>query len=378
MLTAGKSQPMDKEPRPVNGTAKWVAPATPRLNVALDTTMRVTTPENISFHYQVTGPFRRVFAYGLDLLISLGSYGAFVLLVYLLFWLAILPLASRFGNAAFIEALMGMLGGMVLVGYFVVYWFYGAYMETYFNGQTLGKRITNMRVISTNGHAIDGVQAILRNFFRLLDIGPYAPLAAMFQMDQQLPGFLPTCLFGVLVMTLNRKFQRIGDLVAGTVVVNEDLKQRPNLATFLDERVPQLAELIPTSFVVPASMAGTVADYVDQRKFLPFQRASEIAAHLAVPLMEKMGIAHDTDKDLFLCALYYKTFIASEIGDKETGASFSPAIGMGLSDNVPPPPTNLETSTPLTEASLVIAPQRSGNTAEPTQSETEIDQGELE
>ena len=51
-------------------------------------------------------------------------------------------------------------------------------------------------------------------------------------------------------MTLTRKFQRLGDLVANTVVVNEDKGIQPQLATFEDERVPRLAEEIPTSFVV--------------------------------------------------------------------------------------------------------------------------------
>ncbi len=301
---------------PKKGTAKWAAPRSFRENRVLDTTMRVTTPENIAFHYQVAGPFRRVFAYGLDLILSLGAYFGFVFLVYALFSLAILPMANSVGGTVMIETLMGILGGFVSVGYFIVYWFYGAYFETYFNGQTLGKRFTQMRVISTNGHAIDGVQAILRNFFRLLDIMPFVPIAAMFELEFQLPGIFPTCLFGLIVMTLTKNFQRVGDLVAGTVVVTVEQKRRPNLATFTDERVPMLAELIPTTFVVPATMARAIADYVDQRKYLPFQRASEIAGFLAVPLLEKFGIAADTDHDLFLCSMYFKTFSSAEIKDE--------------------------------------------------------------
>lgn len=314
MFTADESKSVNKKLVPVKGTAHWRSPSAGRENRVLDTTMKVTTPENISFHYQITGPFQRVFAYGLDLLISLGGYFGLVFILYLIFIFAVLPLAAMVGGGPLVEAIGGVLAGLISVGYFLVYWFYGAYMETYFNGQTLGKRITNMRVISTDGHAIDGVQATLRNFFRLLDIMPIVPFTALFQLDEQIPGGLPTCLIGLVIMTLSKNFQRVGDLVAGTVVVTEEQKRRPNLATFMDDRVPQLAELIPTSFVASPSMARVIAEYVDQRKYLPFQRASEIASHLAIPLMEKLQIQPDTDHDLFLCAFYYKIFISAQNG----------------------------------------------------------------
>ncbi len=44
--------------------------------------------------------------------------------------------------------------------------------------------------------------------------------------------------------------------------------------------------------------------------------SAEIANYLAKPLIEKFGILPDTDPDLFLCALYYKTFVASQAPDE--------------------------------------------------------------
>lgn len=314
MLKAGAANLKPDNGKPVQGTARWHRPLS-RENRVLDTTMDVTTPENISFHYQIAGPFRRIFAYLIDIALSLGTYFAFVLLIYLLFAFALFPLAARFGGMPILITLGGMLTGLISVGYFIVFWFYGAYMETYYNGQTLGKRFTKMRAMSTDGHSIDGVQATLRNFFRLLDIMPMVPLSALFLIDAPPTVGIPTCLFGLVTMALSRRYQRVGDLVANTVVVNEELKQLPNLATFLDDRVPKLAEVIPTSYVVPASMARAIADYVDQRKFLPFQRASEIASYLAAPLLDQFSIAADTDHDLFLCAMYYKTFVSSQVDE---------------------------------------------------------------
>ncbi len=315
----------------VLGSAHGKSTSAPNEVYALDTTLRVKTPENISFKYQLAGPFRRIFAYFFDVVISLGAFYFICLIIYVGFLFVILPVAAYFGGGQVISQLMGILGGIREIVFFIVYWFYGAYWEACFNGQTIGKRMTKMRVITTEGHAIDGVQATLRNFFRLLDVMPLLPVSAIFaieptdsQLDQLLNAPLfPTCLFGLVVMTLSPKFQRLGDLVAGTVVVSEELNRRPNLATFDDARVPKLAELIPTSFVVPASMARSIADYVDQRKYLPFQRASEIASHLAVPLIKKFNIPHDTDCDLFLCALYYKTYAASKLQE----GPVSPLVG---------------------------------------------------
>ena len=313
--------------------------------------MDVTTPENIAFHYQIAGPFRRILAYLIDVAISLGSYFAVVILIYLLFIFAIVPLAAYLGGTGIVTAIGGILAGMVSIGYFIVYWFYGAYMETYFNGQTLGKRFTKMRVISTDGHAIDGVQATLRNFMRLLDLMPMVSFSALFSLDEPTGVFFPTCQFGLVVMSFSRRYQRVGDLVANTVVVNEELKQLPDLATFMDARVPKLAELIPTSYVVPASMARAVADYVDQRKYLPFQRASEIASYVAAPLIEQFSIPSDTDHDLFLCALYYKTFISAQATEDDEAPL--PAAVPGSSQPDAESFEFLATQTPAAELPIV-------------------------
>lgn len=388
MFTADKSNLATKAGIPVKGTAHWRSPAGQRENRVLDTTMEVTTPENISFHYQITGPFQRVFAYGFDLLISLGGYFGLVFFIYLLFMFAVLPLAGRLGGGPLVEAIMGVLAGLISIGYFLVYWFYGAYMETYFNGQTLGKRFNNMRVMSTDGHAIDGVQATLRNFFRLLDVMPFVPFTALFQLEEPMPGGLPTCLIGLVMMTLTKNFQRVGDLVAGTVVVTEVQKRRPNLATFMDDRVPQLAELIPTSFVAPASMARVIAEYVDQRKYLPVQRASEIASHLAIPLMEKLGIQSDTDHDLFLCAFYFKIFVSAEnsVGDVllPSGESFQPNVafsaessttggGIPLENEVPVAQSVAMANGELENPGILNQPEHGQTTSNPSSSKIQVD-----
>lgn len=295
----------------------------------LDNTMRVTTPENISFEYRVAGPFQRSMAYLLDVLLTVSGFAALAAIMFLLMTFAILPLANRIGLGSFAETIAGVLVGLMLILYFLVYWFYGAYMETMFNGQTLGKRFTGLRVLSVNGHAIDGVQATLRNFFRLLDVWPVISIGLLFDFRDADPEFenvarnvsIPTFLIGLVVMSFNRKFQRIGDLVADTVVVREAKISSPNLVSFADPRVPMLAELIP-NFVPSNNFAKAIASYADLRHKVNAQRADYIASHVAKPLLEKFGMASDTNYDLFLCALYYKFFASSRsIDDQVYGPS---------------------------------------------------------
>lgn len=292
----------------------------------LDNSMRVTTPENISFDYQLAGPFRRLLAYLIDVLATIAGFAAVSFLVFLLITFVLAPLAGIFGLQSLLETLVGAVVGLLLVIYFLVYWFYGAFFETCFNGQTLGKRSTGLRVLSVNGHAIDGVQATLRNFFRLLDVWPAVSLAALVdvsEFDSELEAILravtiPTFLVALTMMSMSRKFQRVGDLVAGTVVVTDAQTNRPSLVKFSDPRVASLAELIPQHFVPTNQLARAIASYVDLRRSIYPQRANEIAAHVAVPLLEKFGLLPDTDYDLFICSLYYKTFLDTKNIQDET------------------------------------------------------------
>ena len=283
--------------------------------IALDNQVRVSTPENISFQYEITGPARRLFAYLADVAITITAFALIAFVGAMLFAL-IASLLQGIGVGPMLTVIAEIANGVLLALAFLSLWFYGAYMETYFNGQTWGKMIANIRTISVDGSSIDGSQATLRNFFRLLDVSPFISLGLLFGPDFGYQPILPIFAFGLISMIISPKFQRVGDLVAGTMVVTEEKKWVHSLATFQDPRVPKLAELIPDHFIVNRSLARTLAEYVDRRRILPPQRVSEVAEHLGKPLLETMGLPQDTNSDLLLCALYYKTFIGSEEKDE--------------------------------------------------------------
>ena len=315
----------------------------------VDNTFRLTTPENISFEYQLAGPFRRLFPYILDLLIVSAMYAAVTFLLWLI--IALISVASAFLQLFDIAEFLFAIGAAALpIGWFFMYWFYGAYMETYYNGRTFGKMLVRLRVISTDGHAIDGTQATLRNLFRMIDLMPLVPVAGLLESNDIPQGLvLPTAVFGLVVMSLSPKFQRLGDLVAGTMVVNEEGSRDPHVQAFADSRVPQLAELIPSSFYVSNSLSKAVAVYVERREQLGVARSGEIAAKLAGSLIERFGLPADTDADLLICSLYYKVFVGEPSSTNEPGSNSEPSSNsesnldkkseLGSNNESPPSPS---------------------------------------
>ena len=312
----------------------------------VDNSYRLTTPENISFEYQLAGPFRRVLPYLLDIFIVIVGYAALVFVIWLLVALvgALFALIGIYDVAEFIFA---MLLALIPIGWFVTYWFYSAYAETYYNGRTFGKLVANIRVLSADGHAIDGAQAMLRNLFRLIDVMPLIHLGALLEIsDIPVVFSLPTGIFGLIAMSISPRFQRLGDLVAGTMVVTEDSSQDPQVQTFADSRVPQLAEIIPSSFYVSNSLGKAVAAYAERREQLGIARSGEIAAKLAGTLCEEFGLPADTDPDLLICSLYYKIFVGE--APEEPLRSQSPYSSSPYSESPYPPaqPLNRYESAP--------------------------------
>ena len=280
---------------------------------ALDTTIAVVTPENIAFDYQLAGPFRRLPAYLIDLGVR---WGVIVIVVVCLAFAGLIASFSGFGSFV-------LATGFIL--YFLISWFYGTVLETYFNGRTIGKWACGIRVIDTDGRPISGKRAMLRNLLRIADLAPLVALSS-FTTDAA-PIFFPTGMIGLLTMTCTRRMQRLGDLAAGTMVIVDERGWRLPVAKVDDPRVPALASFFPGDYRVSRSMAKTLAIYAERRHYLTPARRREIARHLASPLIDRFEFRTDIDPDLLMYALYYRVFLADssdEIADLGPLAGFSP------------------------------------------------------
>lgn len=91
----------------------------------------------------------------------------------------------------------------VIIFFFCLYWGYYAIFEILWKGQTPGKRVAGVRVIKDSGRAITPFEAVARNLVRVVD---------------QIPGFYGV---GIVCAFFDKRNRRLGDFVAGTVVVHE-------------------------------------------------------------------------------------------------------------------------------------------------------------
>ena len=289
----------------------------------LDTQVNIVTPENIEFSYNVAGPVARSLAFLLDLLFYFLAYILLTVVLGMVYAFLIFPALNYLNLNWLLAELDFIFQGLYMVGLFLGYWFYWGISESRYNGKTLGKLILGMRVVSRTGHPIGGWQAIARTFVRATEVMPLAPnllFTAMVEGEEAVYSwsgapvpvmfFVPTFLVAIICMTCSPRFQRIGDLVSGTMVVYEHRGWMPGLAELEDERTPHLAELIPPGFMIDRELARALAAYVHKRRYLTPLRRRDIARHQAEPLQARKDLQSDTSYDLFLCALYYRAFVA--------------------------------------------------------------------
>jgi uncharacterized RDD family membrane protein YckC len=247
----------------------------------LDASIDVVTPENIALQYRLAGPFLRLPAYLVDFAIRA--------VVMFLGWMA---LALTFGVVGLRQ--IGVGAGFLL--WFLLDWFYGGLFETFLNGQTPGKRLVGVRVLTVDGQPINGLQAVLRNVLRAIDCQPFY----CYQV-------------GLIACAMNDRFQRLGDLVCGTMVVIEHHRWLRGLVRIKEPEVLRLAEQIPPGFLVSRTTARALAAYVERRSYFSSARRWEIARHLGEPLRTELDLPPGADYDRLLCALYHRTFITDAV-----------------------------------------------------------------
>lgn len=152
----------------------------------LDGTHTVLTPEYVEFRFTLAGVYSRFLAWLVDAVIV----GLATLIVLLVFQVAM-------------AAFPGFASALGIVVYFLVDWGYGITLETAWAGQTVGKRALSLRVIQESGVRIGFYHAALRNLARVVDRLPFLYLV------------------GGTTALVSRSHQRLGDLLAGTIVVRE-------------------------------------------------------------------------------------------------------------------------------------------------------------
>lgn len=234
------------------------APARP--TELLDTRTEIETPEHVVLSYHLAGPIRRGLAWGIDTLIR----GAVLMLFGIL-----MGLSSAFGEVG-----AGFRSGLFLVLVFLLEWVYFVVCDVVMSGRSLGKKALRLRVVSAQGLPVGLGDSLLRNLLRGADFLPF--------------GYV----LGALCMMGDGRFRRLGDLVAGTLVIYEPrvaFRAPPQLSP-----PPSQAELswLPPHVELSASEREAIELFMLRRGELSEARADELADVLAIPLAKRLRLRY--------------------------------------------------------------------------------------
>jgi len=164
--------------------------------------IQIATPFNIDIEFEIAEFYKRLFAYLIDFIL---------LVIYMLSMLYLLYGGFRVGEGG---------QGLVLILLVIPMLFYTTASEVLMNGQTIGKNILNIKVVSLEGGKPTLGQYLLRWFMRFYE---WAFIIFTLFWSNGYIGFLFLILGGItsiIIMGISPKSQRLGDIVASTVVVN--------------------------------------------------------------------------------------------------------------------------------------------------------------
>jgi uncharacterized RDD family membrane protein YckC len=220
--------------------------------------LTIATPEGVFFRLPLAGPASRLYAMLFDIAIVLGTVNGIGLVVYWIF-------AKAPGFGAMVIALAEFAIGFA----------YGALLEGFWNGQTIGKRLLHLRVIDQTGLPLRIEQAWVRNLMRVFDALPFAYLVG-----------------GISVLS-SPVMQRFGDRVAGTLVIRQTPLAVPGEESWTRQKYNSFMEY-PTIAVhlrraATPELASLIQDALRRRNELEPYARREIYRELATYLQSEIS-----------------------------------------------------------------------------------------
>jgi len=214
--------------------------------------VRVETPENVVLDLEVAGLGSRALAALIDSAIVLVWIVAVVLLSNLI--------AAMTGGGTWLGAVTVLILFASTFGYFIAY-------EGFGRGQTPGKRLVGIRVVQGTGHPLSVGGAVVRNLLRIADLFPP-----------------PSYLVGALFVAFHPQGKRLGDLVAGSIVVRDrpyETKPAETITSTVEAGADSGApELSDEEFVL-------LRQFLDRAAGLETGVRDRLAAHLAARLSDR-------------------------------------------------------------------------------------------
>ena len=232
------------------------------MNLRRRNTIKIHTPEGVTFTLQLAGPVTRFLAWFIDLVI-IGFLASLV-------------------NIAIISA--DVANAMAILAYFLISIGYGILTEWYWGGQTAGKRLLRLRVVDSQGMRLTFNQVVIRNLLRFVDSLPLAYLV------------------GGVACFFSPRAQRLGDMAANTIVVWIPQVAEPDLAQVLSDQYNSFRDFPVLCARMRQSVAHAEAELALQallrRDDLEPAARIELFEHLAAHFQEVMSFPQETTDGL--------------------------------------------------------------------------------
>jgi uncharacterized RDD family membrane protein YckC len=244
--------------------------------IPTEETLVIETPERVQLHFALASIGNRFLACAIDHLIQLLALSIFAIaLIFVADYSGIENLVSS--APKWVHALLIVIAFLILSGYF-------AFFEWLWNGQTPGKRWLKLRVIREDGRPVTFWEATVRNLLRTLDIMPW-----------------PFYSIGLISVFVSSRDQRVGDMVAGTVVVREREAEAPAFAQVFGSPISDPAlrrSFKPVDFkaslnALTESEIEVVETFLRRRWDLSDGPRQWMAWRVSIPLMFKIRPDYD-------------------------------------------------------------------------------------
>lgn len=259
----------------------------PHQFIETEETLIIETPERVPLAFALASIGNRFLAVAIDHFIQ-------YLAMFLIAWLFLSVSGTSFtdsGSTAeeLLKEMPKWTVAILIIILFLVFSGYFIFFEWLWDGQTPGKRLLKLRVIREDGRPITLWEAIARNLLRIFDAAPGF--------------FLPVYSVGLIVIFLNNRDQRVGDLFAGTVVIRERTDEAPTFTeTFSNpvsdaafRRVQKRADLRANVNLLTESEIEVVEAFLRRRWDLTERQRLWMAWRVALPLMYKIKPNYDTE-----------------------------------------------------------------------------------
>ncbi len=235
--------------------------------------LTIETPEQTVLEFPLAGIGSRSLALAIDTLLQIAVLIVLGLIAGIISYEGVLP---RLGKQ-YVYAILIFIAFLSQFGYF-------AFFEALWNGRTPGKKWIHLRVIMDSGRPLGAQGAILRNLMRIVD---------------SLPSIYAV---GIITSLISPQNKRVGDYLAGTVVVQEKSIQADR--SMWDARPMPL--LVTSQFPkLNAAELQLVEAYLDRRSSLQDEVRRSMARQIADRMTQGLSATHETiqDPEKFLEAL---------------------------------------------------------------------------